>query len=269
MPAVVPAIVTVALFAFITSWNEFLGALVMMSKAVDVHAAADPRRRPHRDQPRRHRLGHAPGRHHDLDHPVHPRLPAAAAVLRLGPPERSGQVSAVAIERPSPRGRCGTPDERPIPMTAQHARWHPAPMTVTTDRAERIARRAPSCPTDGAICRRASRCPPGTSRSSAASGPTASARTASARSPHGFDAAGRRREPRRTSASRRARRARYRALGACRRASSSRSSTPTSTSGSRRVGWELGRGAGRRSSPRMADEVDRARRGGAARRTAT
>ncbi len=32
MPSVVPAMVTVALFAFITSWNEFLGALVMMSK---------------------------------------------------------------------------------------------------------------------------------------------------------------------------------------------------------------------------------------------
>jgi multiple sugar transport system permease protein len=32
IPAVVPAIVTVTLFAFITSWNEFLGALVIMSK---------------------------------------------------------------------------------------------------------------------------------------------------------------------------------------------------------------------------------------------
>ena len=32
LPGVVPAIVTVALFAFVTSWNEFLGALVMMSK---------------------------------------------------------------------------------------------------------------------------------------------------------------------------------------------------------------------------------------------
>jgi multiple sugar transport system permease protein len=31
MPASVPAITTVALFAFITSWNEFLGALVMMN----------------------------------------------------------------------------------------------------------------------------------------------------------------------------------------------------------------------------------------------
>lgn len=32
IPSSVPAIVTVALFAFIMSWNEFLGALVMMSK---------------------------------------------------------------------------------------------------------------------------------------------------------------------------------------------------------------------------------------------
>ena len=32
IPSAMPAIVTVALFAFITSWNEFLGALVMMSK---------------------------------------------------------------------------------------------------------------------------------------------------------------------------------------------------------------------------------------------
>ena len=32
VPSTVPGIVTVALFAFIMSWNEFLGALVMMSK---------------------------------------------------------------------------------------------------------------------------------------------------------------------------------------------------------------------------------------------
>jgi len=32
LPLVVPAIVTVSLFAFITSWNEFLAALIMMSK---------------------------------------------------------------------------------------------------------------------------------------------------------------------------------------------------------------------------------------------
>jgi len=33
IPAVIPAIVTVMLFAFVTSWNEFLGALVLLSKA--------------------------------------------------------------------------------------------------------------------------------------------------------------------------------------------------------------------------------------------
>ncbi|MEO3856519.1 carbohydrate ABC transporter permease [Acrocarpospora sp. B8E8] len=33
IPSAVPAIVTTALFAFITSWNEFLGALVMMSRS--------------------------------------------------------------------------------------------------------------------------------------------------------------------------------------------------------------------------------------------
>lgn len=32
LPMVMPAVVTVSLFAFITSWNEFLGALVMMSR---------------------------------------------------------------------------------------------------------------------------------------------------------------------------------------------------------------------------------------------
>ncbi len=32
LPAIVPAIITVSLFAFITSWNEFLGALVLMNK---------------------------------------------------------------------------------------------------------------------------------------------------------------------------------------------------------------------------------------------
>jgi multiple sugar transport system permease protein len=32
LPAIRPAIVTVALFAFITSWNEFLAALVIMNR---------------------------------------------------------------------------------------------------------------------------------------------------------------------------------------------------------------------------------------------
>jgi multiple sugar transport system permease protein len=33
LPAIRPAIVTVSLFAFITSWNEFLGALVIMNRS--------------------------------------------------------------------------------------------------------------------------------------------------------------------------------------------------------------------------------------------
>jgi multiple sugar transport system permease protein len=33
LPAIVPAIITVSLFAFVTSWNELLGALVMMNKS--------------------------------------------------------------------------------------------------------------------------------------------------------------------------------------------------------------------------------------------
>jgi len=32
MPNMVPAVITVTLFAFVTSWNEFLGALVMLTK---------------------------------------------------------------------------------------------------------------------------------------------------------------------------------------------------------------------------------------------
>src|SRR5437763_14183896 len=32
LPAIVPAIITVSLFAFIASWNELLGALVIMNK---------------------------------------------------------------------------------------------------------------------------------------------------------------------------------------------------------------------------------------------
>jgi len=32
LPSIVPGIVTVALFAFLTSWNEFIGALIFMNK---------------------------------------------------------------------------------------------------------------------------------------------------------------------------------------------------------------------------------------------
>ena len=60
-----------SLFAFITSWNEFLAALVIMNRGVDLHPAACARRCAAGDQHRRHRLGHAAGRGHHLDHPLH------------------------------------------------------------------------------------------------------------------------------------------------------------------------------------------------------
>src|SRR5262249_8332826 len=50
------------------------------------------------DQHRWNRLGHAAGRHHDLDHTLHRILFAAAAALRVGTLERSGKVT----ERPKP-----------------------------------------------------------------------------------------------------------------------------------------------------------------------
>ena len=36
LPSMVPAVITVTLFAFVTSWNEFLGALVMMTNDSDL-----------------------------------------------------------------------------------------------------------------------------------------------------------------------------------------------------------------------------------------
>ena len=92
-PPPCPAIVTVALFAFITSWNEFLGALVMMSNGSKftlplILAAARTETS----------LG---GTDWGMLQagvtisiiPCVGCLPAPAAVLRLGPDERSGEMS--------------------------------------------------------------------------------------------------------------------------------------------------------------------------------
>ena len=75
LPLAVPGLVTVALFAFINSWNEFLAALIFMNRdtsftvpilLVSVRAG----------QFRRGRLGRAAGERHHLDHPLPRRLPA-------------------------------------------------------------------------------------------------------------------------------------------------------------------------------------------------
>ena len=57
LPSLMPAIVTVALFAFITSWNEFLGAIVMMSRESAFTLPRHPRRGADRDEPRAARTG--------------------------------------------------------------------------------------------------------------------------------------------------------------------------------------------------------------------
>ena len=97
LPAVVPAIITVVLFAFIMSWNEFLGALVMMTDGAKFTLPLILANVPHGDVARGHRLGDAAGRDHDLDHPVRRRLPAAAALLRVRAADGSGEMTSTAL----------------------------------------------------------------------------------------------------------------------------------------------------------------------------
>jgi multiple sugar transport system permease protein len=82
LPAIRPAIVTLALFAFITSWNEFLGALVIMNRG-HLYPPAGSRECASGDQHRRYGLGHVAGRHHHLDHSLRALLSARATILRL------------------------------------------------------------------------------------------------------------------------------------------------------------------------------------------
>ena len=104
LPLVLPGMVTVALFAFITSWNEFIAALIFMSRetsftvpvmltgvstgnfgTVDWGALQAGRDR--------------------LDRPLPADLPAAAALLRVGAAQRRGEV---AMDE-----RAGTPADPP------------------------------------------------------------------------------------------------------------------------------------------------------------
>ena len=92
LPAVVPAIITVALFAFITSWNEFLGALVMMTDGTEFTLPlmlADARTA---DQLGGTDWGMLQAGITISIIPCMADLPAAAELLRLRPPERRGEV---------------------------------------------------------------------------------------------------------------------------------------------------------------------------------
>ena len=104
LPAVVPAIITVVLFAFIMSWNEFLGALVMMTDGIEVHPSGDPRQRPHGDVARGHGLVDAASRDHDLDRSLCRRVPAVAALLRVGATHGSSEMTSTALPVQPSRG---------------------------------------------------------------------------------------------------------------------------------------------------------------------
>jgi multiple sugar transport system permease protein len=82
LPAVVPAIITVALFAFITSWNEYLGALVMMNKDSKFTLPLILASSRTETSLGGTDWGMLAGRDHDLDHPVRRYLSALAEVLR-------------------------------------------------------------------------------------------------------------------------------------------------------------------------------------------
>ena len=93
IPAAVPAIITVALFAFITSWNEFLGALVMMNTddkftlPLILSASRTETSLGGTD------WGMLQAGVDHLDRPVRRHLPAPAAVLRGRVPDRGREVT--------------------------------------------------------------------------------------------------------------------------------------------------------------------------------
>jgi multiple sugar transport system permease protein len=82
LPSVVPGIVTVALFAFLTSWNEFHRCPDFHEQGNNVHAPD------HAGGITNwllwfYRLGHSAGRGDDLDHPMRASLFAVTEILRV------------------------------------------------------------------------------------------------------------------------------------------------------------------------------------------
>ena len=98
LPSMVPAVITVTLFAFVTSWNEFLGALVMMTNDSDLTL---PWSWPHPEchQPRQYRLGDAPGGGHHRRDSVRRGLPAPPALLRVRPAQWCGEIGSSSDRR--------------------------------------------------------------------------------------------------------------------------------------------------------------------------
>ena len=92
LPLAVPGLVTVALFAFINSWNEFLAALIFMNREISFTSADPAGQRAHR-RSRRGRLGRAAGEHRRFDRPLPRRLSRAAALLHFRPAFGRRQMS--------------------------------------------------------------------------------------------------------------------------------------------------------------------------------
>ena len=108
LPLAVPGLVTVALFAFINSWNEFLAALIFMNREHVVHRAHFAGER-ESGKIRRRRLGSAAGERHRLDHSLSRRLPRLAALLYFRPALGRRQMN----DRPSDGAQSGDVDVAP------------------------------------------------------------------------------------------------------------------------------------------------------------
>jgi multiple sugar transport system permease protein len=114
LPLVVPGMVTVTLFTFINSWNEFLADL--HEQGDGLHHAYPAGISAHRAAGRGG-LGGAAGRGHRLRSPLHPDLCALAEILRVRLPQRCGQIGSDE-DRHGQQGRRADP----LPGTRHHSR---------------------------------------------------------------------------------------------------------------------------------------------------
>ncbi|MGZ2505479.1 ABC-type glycerol-3-phosphate transport system permease component [Rhizobium beringeri] len=115
LPIALPGVATVAMFAFLNSWNEFLAALIFPVRSEQVHAA-DHAGECFVGHLWHHRLGRASGRYSRDHGPLHPAFPSLATILRARPDGRCREVTAlVPLRSPhdqltsfSTGTRCGT-----------------------------------------------------------------------------------------------------------------------------------------------------------------
>ena len=142
LPLVLPGMVTVALFAFITSWNEFIAALIFMSKETSFTVPVMLTGVSHRQFGAVDWGALQAGRDR-LDHPLPADLPAAAALLRRRPPERRGEVDATRPPRPPAAGPPDDPRRRASPpgsASAPSRRRSTIPARLAPETRDRIIR---------------------------------------------------------------------------------------------------------------------------------